>query len=52
MTFAGDSSQFWHDHRESALAQARAVSGDRPIAIAGGAATNNQYVSLQAIDEL
>jgi dihydrofolate reductase len=37
---------------ESALAQARAAAGDRPVAIAGGAATINQYLSLKAIDEL
>lgn len=37
---------------ESALEQAKAASSDRPIAIAGGAATINQYLAAGLIDEL
>jgi len=37
---------------ERALELARDVSGDRNVAIAGGAATVNQYLRLGAIDEL
>ena len=37
---------------ESALAQARAAAGDRNVAIAGGAATVNQYLRGGHIDEL
>lgn len=37
---------------EAALAQARAAAGARDIAIAGGAATVNQYLAAGAIDEL
>jgi dihydrofolate reductase len=37
---------------DSALAQARRAAGDGRVAIAGGAATLNQYLSLGAIDEL
>ncbi|MFI0423423.1 dihydrofolate reductase family protein [Spongiactinospora sp. 9N601] len=37
---------------EAALAQAREAAGDRDVAIAGGAATVNQYVAAGLIDEL
>ena len=37
---------------ESALAQARAAAGDADVAIAGGAATVNQYLAAGLIDEL
>jgi dihydrofolate reductase len=37
---------------ESALAQARAAAGEADVAIAGGAATVNQYVAAGLIDEL
>ncbi|MGW3351198.1 dihydrofolate reductase family protein [Nonomuraea rubra] len=37
---------------ESALAQAREAAGDRDVAIAGGAATVNQYLAAGLIDEL
>ena len=40
------------DGPESALAQAERAAGDGRLAIAGGAATLNQYLSLGAIDEL
>ncbi|RLK54953.1 dihydrofolate reductase family protein [Actinokineospora cianjurensis] len=35
-----------------ALERARAAAGDRPVAIAGGAATVNQYLAAGLIDEL
>jgi dihydrofolate reductase len=37
---------------ESALEQARAAAGDTSVAIAGGAATVNQYLAAGLIDEL
>jgi dihydrofolate reductase len=37
---------------ESALAQAREAAGNADVAIAGGAATVNQYLSAGLIDEL
>ena len=37
---------------ESALTQARAVAADADVAIAGGAATVNQYLAAGLIDEL
>jgi dihydrofolate reductase len=37
---------------EAALARARAAAGDRDVAIAGGAATVNQYLRAGHIDEL
>jgi dihydrofolate reductase len=43
---------FVTDGIDSALAQARAVAGDRHVAIAGGASTVNQYLAAGHIDEL
>jgi dihydrofolate reductase len=43
---------FVTDGIEAALAQARAVAGDRPIHIAGGVSTINQYLAAGLIDEL
>ena len=40
------------DGIESALAQAREAAGDANIAIAGGAATVNQYLAARLLDEL
>ena len=40
------------DGIESALEQARAAAGDGSVAIAGGAATVNQYLAAGLIDEL
>jgi len=37
---------------EAALAQARAVDGDRNVAIAGGATTVNQFLAAGLLDEL
>jgi dihydrofolate reductase len=37
---------------QDALARARAAAGDRNVAIAGGAATVNQYLAAGLIDEL
>jgi dihydrofolate reductase len=48
----GTTFTFVTDGPESALAQARRAAGDGQVAIAGGAATLNQYLSLGAIDEL
>jgi dihydrofolate reductase len=48
----GTTFTFVTDGPQAGLAQARSVAGDRPVAIAGGAATINQYLSLGAIDEL
>ncbi|HEY6647827.1 MAG TPA: dihydrofolate reductase family protein [Mycobacterium sp.] len=48
----GTTFTFVTDGPESALAQARAAAGDRQVAIAGGAATLNQYLSRGAVDEL
>jgi dihydrofolate reductase len=48
----GTTFHFVTDGIESALAQARAAAGDRDVAIAGGAATVNQYLAAGAIDEL
>ncbi len=48
----GTSFTFVTDGIESALAQAREAAGDGDIAIAGGAATINQYLAAGAIDEL
>ena len=43
---------FATDGIESALAQAREAAGDGDVAIAGGAATVNQYLAAGLIDEL
>ncbi|HEX2402148.1 MAG TPA: dihydrofolate reductase family protein [Mycobacterium sp.] len=48
----GTTFTFVTDGPASALAQARAAAGDRQVAIAGGAATLNQYLSRGAVDEL
>ena len=54
ITSAGPTS--WPQHvrarPQSALAQARQAAADGRVAIAGGVATLNQYLSLGAIDEL
>jgi dihydrofolate reductase len=53
LTMAGGTTfTFVTDGIESALAQARAAAGDRNVAIAGGAATINQYLRAGLIDEL
>ncbi|MBA3867602.1 MAG: dihydrofolate reductase family protein [Anaerolineae bacterium] len=43
---------FITDGIEAALSRAKAVAGDKTIAIAGGASTVNQYLSAGLIDEL
>jgi dihydrofolate reductase len=43
---------FIADGIEAALSRAKEVAGERPIAIAGGANTVNQYLSAGLIDEL
>ena len=48
----GTTFTFVTDRPESALAQAERAAGDGRLAITGGAATVNQYLSLGAIDEL
>jgi dihydrofolate reductase len=48
----GTTFTFVTDGIESALAQARAAAGDANIAIAGGAATVNQYLAAGLLDEL
>jgi dihydrofolate reductase len=48
----GTTFTFVTDGIESALAQARAAAGSGDVAIAGGAATVNQYLAAGAIDEL
>jgi dihydrofolate reductase len=48
----GTTFHFVTDGIESALARARDAAGDSDIAIAGGAATVNQYLAAGAIDEL
>jgi dihydrofolate reductase len=48
----GTTFTFVTDGIEAALAQARAAAGEAPVAIAGGAATVNQYLAAGAIDEL
>ena len=48
----GTTFTFVTDGIESALAQARAAAGDADVAIAGGAATVNQYLAAGLIDEL
>jgi dihydrofolate reductase len=48
----GTTFTFVTDGIESALAQARAAAGDANVAIAGGAATVNQYLAARLIDEL
>jgi dihydrofolate reductase len=48
----GTTYYFVTDGIESALAQAREAAGEGRVAIAGGAATVNQYLAIGAIDEL
>ena len=48
----GTTFTFVTDGIESALEQAREAAGDRDVAIAGGAATVNQYLAAGLIDEL
>jgi dihydrofolate reductase len=48
----GTTFTFVTDGIRSALDQARAAAGDRDVAIAGGAATVNQYLAAGLIDEL
>jgi dihydrofolate reductase len=48
----GTSFTFVTDGIESALNQARAAAGGRDVAIAGGAATVNQYLAAGLLDEL
>src|SRR6266540_4042353 len=48
----GTTFTFVTDGIESALDQARKAAGDRNVAIAGGAATINQYLATGLIDEL
>jgi dihydrofolate reductase len=48
----GTTFTFVTDGIEAALAQAREAAGDADVAIAGGAATVNQYLAAGSIDEL
>jgi dihydrofolate reductase len=48
----GTTFTFVTDGIDAALARARAAAGDRDVAIAGGAATVNQYLRAGHIDEL
>ena len=48
----GTTFHFVTDGIHAALEQARAVAGDRNIAIAGGASTVNQYLAAGLLDEL
>jgi dihydrofolate reductase len=48
----GTTFHFVTDGIQSALAQARAAAGSRHVAIAGGAATINQYLAAGLVDEL
>jgi dihydrofolate reductase len=48
----GTTFNFVTDGIESALAQAREAAGDRDVAIAGGAATVNQFLAAGLLDEL
>jgi dihydrofolate reductase len=48
----GTTFTFVTDGIESALDQARKAAGDRAVAIAGGAATVNQYLAAGLIDEI
>jgi dihydrofolate reductase len=48
----GTTFTFVTDGIEQALAQARTAAGDADVAIAGGAATVNQYLAAGLIDEL
>lgn len=48
----GTTFHFVTDGIESALAQARAVAGDKPVHVAGGPSTANQYLAAGLVDEL
>ena len=48
----GTTFHFVTDGIESALAQARAVAGEKNVAIAGGASTVQQYLAAGLIDEM
>jgi dihydrofolate reductase len=48
----GTTYTFVTDGIESALEQAKAAAGDRPVVIAGGAAAINQYLAAGLVDEL
>jgi dihydrofolate reductase len=48
----GTTFTFVTDGIDAALAQARAAAGTRPVMIAGGAATVNQFLAAGLIDEL
>jgi dihydrofolate reductase len=48
----GTTFTFVTDGIDAALEQARTAAGDRDVAIAGGAATVNQYLAAGLIDEL
>jgi dihydrofolate reductase len=48
----GTTFTFVTDGIDAALARARAAAGDKDVAIAGGAATVNQYLAAGHIDEL
>jgi dihydrofolate reductase len=48
----GTTFTFVTDGIEAALDQARKAAGDRDVAVAGGAATINQYLAAGLIDEL
>ncbi|MGW4367805.1 dihydrofolate reductase family protein [Nocardia takedensis] len=48
----GTTFTFVTDGIESALDQARAAAGDKPVEIAGGAATVRQYLAADLLDEL
>ena len=48
----GTTFHFVTDGIESALEQARAAAGDRPVAVAGGASAVNQYLAAGLLDEL
>ncbi|MDA0564196.1 dihydrofolate reductase family protein [Streptomonospora sp. S1-112] len=48
----GTTFTFVTEGAEAALERARAVAGDRPVAVCGGAATINQYLAAGLLDEL
>jgi dihydrofolate reductase len=48
----GTTFHFVTDGIESALKQAQAAAGDKPVAIAGGATTVRQYLAAGLVDEL
>ena len=48
----GTTFHFVTDGIESALKQAQAAAGDKPVAVAGGATTVRQYLAAGLVDEL